>query len=596
MALPFKVTFKQGYRVVPVLDFSENDAVDRLPETVLYENVPLTVLFESDDDQARFYMDGLDALPVRQIREDNETGEAYLAPSPHPVILYENTEAFYPFIPGHYRIEVVVRGRTYYSWMTIAPKQVDRAAWQAMRDEIEAVLTGLARDFGRQATVGVPLGEEGLSPQAVRMLMTVKQRYASIMAAIHDIYRAPRGKIKKIYTRVPAGRFAVYDEATIRHRLRHPEEMRRLKVPQREIDYDLIENKMLKRLIRAWMAVLADHPGQGKRNGTEPDDWPGAREGATDDPARGVDEQEWADRLLKMKKALQRLYNAPWMKKVDATKPVSASPHALSDSRYQVMVRLYEEWFKPAAPREAAGPWKRTDKLYEIWGVIKLIRCLSEGPLGFRPVEGWLFDGKEDSGAIQDLPEGTRIVFEKGAARIHLVYDEKLPRTSGPTDPDRLPLFMTHGHNRPDARLDFYVEAVYIGSLLVDFKYRPRAYIWQPEQLETGVRPKVMAQLIDYGNACRSRFLFGAPDHPFFFGINPVLEVWGLYPDEQRSGEVIHDPDYRLRLMDMTPGRSDVHVVQVLEAYWQRLFKRYEWARAAWSQEFFESVRTDGDQ
>ena len=240
MGIPFSLTFKQGHLFINIRDFRDTDSELSPSENVLVENVPLTVLFESADPEARFYMDGLDAVPAKELKEDVETGDVYLSPSHTPVSLYENNTDFYPFIPGFYRIEVLVNGKWSYAWITVRPKQVDQKSWEWMRDEIEATLSGLAKDFARQSTI---------PEEIMDSFKLIRKWHSPILAAIEDIKRHPREQVTKSYRSIPNGRTAAIDIVTIRECCRHPEEMRKIKIPHSLTIYDTVENRLLKQYV-----------------------------------------------------------------------------------------------------------------------------------------------------------------------------------------------------------------------------------------------------------------------------------------------------------------------------------------------------------
>lgn len=575
MGIPFSLTFKQGHRFINISDFFETEKEEVPSANIIVENVPLTVLFESADPDARFYMDGLDAVPAKELKEDAETGDVYLSPSHYPVSLYENKADYYPFIPGYYRIEVLIRGKWVYAWLTVRPKQVDQVSWEEMRDEIESTLTGLAKDYTREST-GIP----AVSMELSQSLALIQQWYSAIFSAIDDIVRWPQRCVVKSYQSIQIGRSAVIDKVTIRERCRHPENIRVIKIPKNKSTYDLEENRLLKWVVKALRHHLTEllkgiEELQINRRGE-----PNTRTGMVLETAgeRSVSFKEALKMIINLLKALHRLESTLWMSEVGEISHSVPALMMLSDNRYRLVHQFYKCFTHEDQQKELIYyQWKRTDKLYEIWGFIKLLKLMGKDGMGFKPVQGWLFDGARS--LTPELPAGTRIWFEKDPLTIQLVYDHKIPRKSTNTVSGDEPLFITHGHNRPDTRLDFFLQDIYIGSLLIDFKYRPRVYLWQDAMIEASVRPKVMAQLIDYGNSCRSNFLFAQDQDRAgrFRDIPPVLEAWAIYPDQVQTGMTTTNEDYRIRLIEMTPGKPMGHIIGEIKHYTERLIARYSW-------------------
>ena len=137
MAIPssgFEVilTQKRGEIEVPIivdhyfsneLDFYEKKG-ERFIE--VKENIELAVTFRCENNSSRLYMDGLDSLSERLLEFDSLEGEVYLAPSAQPVTLFANNDAFYPLIPGFYRMVVEHDGQRSYAWL----KEIGRASWR----------------------------------------------------------------------------------------------------------------------------------------------------------------------------------------------------------------------------------------------------------------------------------------------------------------------------------------------------------------------------------------------------------------------------------------------------------------------------------
>ena len=114
----------------------------------------------------------------------------------------------------------------------------------------------------------------------------------------------------------------------------------------------------------------------------------------------------------------------------------------------------------------------------------------------------------------------------KNNIMIRVSYDTKIPYMIEETDHDHNPIHIGGVHNKPDLKLDIYIDNIYSGSLLMDVKYRNPSTFWKEENLRTHKRSKVMSQLSCYSTQCFSQYLYG--NNPF--DSRPVPEVWVIYP------------------------------------------------------------------
>ena len=204
--------------------------------------------------------------------------------------------------------------------------------------------------------------------------------------------------------------------------------------------------------------------------------------------------------------------------------------------------------------------WKRTDLLYELWGYLKIIRCLSGPSVGFVPVAGWLFDRHAEAREVlvPFLQPGTTVIFRRGDLRIHWVYDAVIPEREAETNPSSVPLYTASKHNRPDGRIDLFKGDVYIGSLIVDFKYRRSRRIFDSDS-------KAREQLSSYRFQCNSSYLYGQTLTPQQRAqMRPVGETWAIYPGDGDANLVEELKDYRIKLIQMRPGQSLDHMEEQL--------------------------------
>lgn len=587
-ALPFQLTFVQYERRIPVTQFSTDPqhVFAEAPEIV--ENLNLEVFFDSEDSDARLYMDGLELLTERMGVELDEARQPYLPPENVAYELFRNTDEFYPLIPGFYRIRVLAGGTEYYSLVQVVPKQITQTQWEIMRDELEAELTGLAQDLIRK-NLGV--GDaflHFLPPEQLFRFLVIKKRFPSVMAALSDLATKVNFRIRKDYKMTPIDRAKGVDEVSVRYRLTHPEDQELLKTPVREVDYDLPENRWIKRMVHVLSRYLEEIEtsvlSYRQTVELELEELAPFYTGRREEDAAVLREKrrvsrdlfEYSEMARKMKSSLQFIKLAPWYDQVSQVSHLPGSPVLMYDARYRALYQLYRELnvesFEVALDSTYAYQWKRTDQLYEIWGFLRICKALSRD-LGYEPVGGWIYSADFDGNRllIPTLPPDSTILMEQGDIRLHLVYNAVLPSDSRETKAGRNPVYMLNKfHDRPDGRMDIYKGGIYAGSITLEFKYRPRHGrfpFWDPTPRTEGRRPVATNQLIAYRGDSASRHLYGDRIDPRFREqIRPVFESWAIYPTNKNPEiKVEYDEEHHVRLLQVAPGEESEHLKEQLE-------------------------------
>jgi hypothetical protein len=280
-----------------------------------------------------------------------------------------------------------------------------------------------------------------------------------------------------------------------------------------------------------------------------------------------------------MRGVIQWIKTAPWFDRIGTYQSSTIPPVMNSDPRYRALYQLYRELkneqFLLQIHQSYSYQWKRTDKLYEIWGYLQFIKTLAGEELGFVAEQGWLYSQTLDGTSllVPTLPSNTEVVFRKEDLRIHLVYEAHLPSQSRLTS-TKEPLYTSGTHNCPDGRLDVYKNERFIGTIIFDFKYRPRNSIWNEQLIVKNQPNEVMRQLVSYGDNLHSPYLFGNGSHPFVSAISPVQEVWAIFPNRYGTSISEDFPDHKVSLIELTPGLDNGFFVEKLQVTIDRLVHR----------------------
>lgn len=591
--LPFTLTFMQ---FDSIYSFVDSHFVQREEELLslrsfhpicLKENKSFSLLFQSPDPHAQFFMDGLDTLPDGILRE-TQSGDVYLPCSNEPYTLFNND--YYPFIPGFYRIKITTNGANYYSLIRIVPKQVTQEQWEWMRDELESILKGLAQDLlphpGGRFSFHDPLPMEQLQPYLI-----LKQRFSSIITALHDLFTKMNYRIEKNYQLVPEDRAKKIDEQTIRYHLQHPEDMNFLKTPNHSVNYDLPENRWVKKTVLAFIKMLSEFikvtQNQKIKLRNEMNELEGYASFQNNTQTL-LNEKEEVYTLVyeyhasaeKMINTLKMVQSSDWFHGVSTGIPSSLPSVMILDSRYRTLYQTFRECknntLSIKLDESYSTQWKRTDQLYELWGFLKIAQLLYK-KLHYEP-HGWIFSqgSNRNELLIPTLPSGTKISYQKEDVKLHLFYDSNLPFISEETSLFDTPIFTVANHNRPDGRIDVFYREDYYGSLIFDFKYRPKKYFWDETKVNSRQRTDTMRQLISYSSSCKSKFLFGGKMRGLTMHINPIQEVWGFYPTSSGIVEEAEiKEDHNIRILQLSPGVDDEPIVKELEKVIDEIIHRF---------------------
>ncbi len=538
--LPFRLAFIVGNSEMPqeISAFykSEEELYHVSPSIEVLEYLQVAAVFECDDLQAKLYIEGIDELVSKFVQE--EDGRAFINPANEPLLLFSHDD--YPLIPAYYQIVVETKGEFYYAVLHVKPIHVSEVAWEIMRDDLENILSGLAmdlvfRNLGFNKTAG---GVAPLPPYSLFAFLVINKNFSNVMSVLTDLMTKVNFRLRKQYQEKPVSSGAVVDDRSFRYRLRRPEKTEIIMSPIKLLDYDLQENRWIKQIvffvIRTLEEFLNAAEQQMKVIQQEMEDLVRFGEGSSGQ--RKVKKKIIADimvfcqRAKKMQAAFKMLESAPWYSSVSQLRSGDVPAVLFMDSRYRILYKIYQQIKQNEAvvvlDKTYAYQWKRTDKLYEIWCFIQICKTLSN--LGFEICGGWLTDIELNISKVlvPAISPGTNVKFIKDNVVIRVLYDSEIPYMFDETEHDSNPIYIADGHNKPDIKLDVYIDNDYSGSLLMDAKYKRPSKFWEEEKLKTHWRPPVMKQLTCYGTQCRSRHLYG--NNPL--NIPPVTEVWVIYP------------------------------------------------------------------
>lgn len=505
------------------------------------ENDEIEVLFESEDENAKLYLEALDIVPLddRKIAYDSE-GYIYRMPSSESFVLYKDDGKFDALCVDTFRISVYCYKTWYYGIFQVLPKPMSINEWTMMKDDLEKEMVGLAQDIVRR-NIGFGNKKYGDVPPKVLYDFIVIKKYAqSVLVALLDIVENPRCEIATQYKKVVNNKNCRLDEESIKRYATRAGSEATYKVPVKVINYDIQDNRILKNIIidyesrlNSFLELLVE-----LRDYTN-----------NYDSGRTIQyKNEWEKSISEFKNVAQKLKKMTSLLKTQewyldvgkVSKPYI--PHSfIMDTRYNTLYQMYlelkRETFKIEFDPEFSYTWKRSSYLYEMWCYFKLVHLLSQQYEMNEPDWVRVFSGKI---LFPFLKVGTSIELKNDYVKLEVVFDKPLVYDNKKTELFS-PLYVAKTqeyskmHNRPDILIYVYdVEnGWYLGSIVLECKYR-KIY-----SIEASGQRGSIGQLQAYYNNTRSEYLFG--EWGKRLNMRPVKKVIVLTPDVKGDGKSQED-------------------------------------------------------
>lgn len=562
-SLEFIQAFKDGEQkkvaVLHFVDDIQNWDENILPYPVIRENVNLEISFDTKDREDRCRMDGFDVLQDSLLKYD-EQNVPFINSGKITLFQHQSGNGYYPYIPGIYCISVVSKGVTYYSLVKVISNRLTDNQLDSMRYEVESQLKGLALDVVRKQTVFQNTEEIQIDNSLFQKYKTLNHHFNEISTIIADLSKRIRSALKKEYQLQPMEKPSHVDSVSIQYRVKHPETTNYLMTKKNKVNYDLTENRLLKRIINKWTGILADFIFQIDNNleklQSEDANFSSytsvARRKAILEELRG-----YRQRASQMKGTFNQLSVSPWYREVSDLGPMVISNEMHVDIRYRKILKIHQyltsEELDLSLHPGWRFHWKRTDQLYEIWSFFKVLNLIKDNGFTFSQAPRWLFVDHEQTGliVIPTIPKGAIFELQKGDLRLSLVYDGEIPKEQSRTSKTKAPIYTTSDHNTPDIRVDAYIRETFIGSILLDSKYRKKEVLMDSKY-----------QLISYADHVRSPFIYNKRR---WERIRPVHRVLVLYPDKWGHKGIEHLDDKSISLVPLTPETESVAVGQMLK-------------------------------
>lgn len=523
----------------------------------------------------RLYFDGIDLLPA-DICECDENGNLYLKPQKENenYSVFEYSSEHYAMRVGTFEICIIHNNQTYFQWFTVLPKNVNSNEWSIMQEELEEEIQGLSSDFIRKnMSLGNNINEVIPSKELYKFFV-IKKYFDSILASLVDLKEKANYKVEKEYKLESLCRATYIDNITVKDYLTKGRGQEQYLVPKRIYNYDLPENRWLKKIIEIYEDEVKlfrestikyiEYIRIEIKNLSK---YPDANSAVIHAKEKIVLElNEYLEMAKNVLYISQLIKTKEWYKQIKKVNSLII-PHVLIyDVRYNVFYKLYKELQQHNITiqwnENYSYSWKLSSKMYEIWCFIKICRFLISDEIGFE-AKGWIFDEyKKERILIPELIPGTKVEFVKESFVLKLYYEKNITQNPNDTNNDTEPIFLekrqARNHTKPDIRMDLYKNNIYWSSLIFEVKYRTIKNFWDSKEFSA------KEQIKTYKDDMKSRFIMGLEPTFAVRKFRPVDRVWVLNPTHLCEN-IIDRQNEGIKFIQLIPGEDYINIIKELK-------------------------------
>lgn len=537
------------------------------------ENSDTLVKFTSYfNEPFRLEMDGFDGVDVAEVFHDDGI---YLEPSEKIIKVFSYIS--FPLPPGLYIIKVSGNEKNYYTSFEVLGSRLDSNSWELMATDVFESIKMLAFQMAVQkvSAVNKPIINEFMGSLILKMNV-IEQHYNKVIAALDDLSKNPHNKISKKYVlSSKAEQFAIDYQCNKLN-------TRKINigsgyVPLKFTDYQLTENAYMKRIVLELDKIIRlfiNEMGSKKSyimSKLENDQH--GKDKNTYEYRRNVTNLEFLlkyyTKAKKIKSVINNLKDAAWFGSVNENIIQRVPSQSMLDPRYGILSKVSKELktmtIRYDIDNRLSFIWHNSSKLYELWGIIKLVEAFRN--IGFVLEEGLNVEKIGGELKIAGLSSGDFFILKKNDIMVKITYEPSLYKSDRETSLDTDPVYTVGKNVTPDCKIDFFYDInasrLYMTSLIVDFKYRAKQSIW------SDYRDDCKKQLISYASDTRS-VMVSYKDRRQSLRIRPVSEVWALYPNSANVQEEQIENDLFINLISFVPGYQDVierHISRFINEY-----------------------------
>ena len=524
------------------------------------ENSSASIHFTSNE-QSRLEMDGFDGIYIEELQEDNRG--KYLIP--HNGYIEVFSYGKFPLPPGLYIIKVESNGYSYYTSFEVSASRIDERMWEVMAFDVFENIKLMAFQIAVQRKSianNMFLGE--IMDSLILKMNIIEKNFNKLIAALDGISNNPHSKISKSYVSCTISEHYPLDFKCNKLNS-HKINFKSSYVPQKYTNYQLTENAYIKRIIikleRLIRILINEISNKKNYINTKIDNDLYGKKRQTAEYNRNLNSLNFLcsyyTKAKIIRSALNRVKETIWFKSVNSNILKKFPSQSMLDPRYGILSKVSNELdaqnIKYAIDNSLSFIWHNSSKLYELWGIIKLVETFQK--LGFELQKGFHVEKNGSELQISGLASLDSFILSKEDIVVKITYEPRLyeRKSKDKTSIDTDPVYTVGTHTSPDCKIDFFFsinnEKFYIYSLIIDFKYRLKDSFWNDR--------KCREQLISYVDNTRSSMI-SFYDKNKSLNMRPVRFVWALYPDRYNVVAEDIDEDIYVKLISFVPGYQDV--------------------------------------
>ena len=470
-AREFTLTEDNFYR-----SMNENEKLNiiDIPKVSVFENQPLSVNLTTNSRTSYFQTSLLDVIAedLFEVFERGEDGFIFLANTGERYIYDINNDWYPMLIPGDFLIKVVCKDVNYFLIIEIMPKNFDGLQLEELRYEVESIAFELAKDFRLNILETSKNENDKYDEQKITFLVS---NFEKIIRNIKKIMGFPNTEIRKNYIIQRENRKLRADSRTLRNIQRTPNKGRGNLTFRNDLNYDTFYNQNLKFLLNKIIIFIQSQIDYLNKNIKKLEFSNKERlryNNNTSDIDKSLSQVNlFLEKLSILNQTLKLLQNQDWFQEITKINKINQISKFVIKNYYSDFYHIYIFLKKENAQEqvnylsEFGFYWRETSRLYEVWGLFKIIDMFKNSSLGFLNMQSL----DKEKNIIEGFGEIFILEFNNNI-RIEIFFDQIIPDKNN-TDK----IYTLQANNRPDLRIDVYKNDQYVQTMIGDFKYRKLA-------------------------------------------------------------------------------------------------------------------------
>lgn len=544
----FKTELK-FFKDIQSIDF-ENDIVK------VKEYHHLSVM---NQEKVKLYFDGFDVLEDENLIYD-ENKNKYLFNG--EVTLIDSNNINNILVPGYYLFKVVDE-KTYYSIIEIEPKHINGLEWKQLYKEIDKFSNGLSRSLiNKTNSKAIQTKNDSNFYEKINYLI---ENYKQIVHSLNFIKTNPRHKVSKNYNWINKNATALIDKNSIKKHSSSPHMKNYLYSYKRNINYNISENIWLKTKLTSLLKELNSIQSTLKDLKEEKPTFQTniIRNTRVRNNVYIINKQ-----IMTIKNTIISLLREEWINTLSKSDSIKPNKAALMDYNYNTIFKWVKEFNKTKLDivfsEIIQNSWKRTDELYEIWCYIQVLLKLIEE--NYEPIDGWLYSEQPEL----ELYEETIVKLKKDKISLNIHYNSKMKGKSSETSKSH-PLYTSNRKNKPDIRIDIFVNHIFLKSIPIDVKYRKLSNITHKDKGS-------LDQLFAYKDSPSSIYhLEGAKEYKRK-NHRIINKVVVLFPKDEKNSHKTNNlkKEYGIEFYELSPNNIEDGFVKMIKNEIQDMIELYE--------------------